>query len=182
LLACDFFTVETLRLQTLYVLFFIEIGTRRVYLAGCTAHPHQRWVTQQARHVTWQLQDRGSEPLIRFLIRDRDSKFTSLFDHVFASEDIQIILTLYQAPIANAIAERWIRSVRQECLDQLVIVNSGHLRRVLQEYVAFYNDARPHQSRGQQAPTVAECTSGSGIVRKREVLGGILNDYYREVA
>jgi hypothetical protein len=98
-LACDFFAVETLFLQTLYVLVFVEIGTRRVHFAGCTAHPDNAWVTQQARQVMWELEDR--EPGIRFLIRDNDQKFTEAFDTVFRAEGIDIIRTPYRAPNAN---------------------------------------------------------------------------------
>ncbi len=116
MLACDFFTVETVWLHTVYVLFFIEMRTRRVYVAGCTDRPDSAWVTQQARQLLWQLQDR--EPSTRFLIHDRDTKFTGSFETVFAAEGIQTILTPYRAPNANAYAERWVRSVRQECLDR----------------------------------------------------------------
>jgi putative transposase len=127
LLACDFFTVETLFLHTLYVLVFIEIGSRRVHFAGCTVHPNNVWITQQARQVMWHLEDR--EPGIRFLIRDNDKKFTQAFDTVFCSEGIDVIRTPYRAPNANAYAERWIRSVREEFLDKLLIINQTHLQR-----------------------------------------------------
>ena len=150
MLACDFFTVETLHLQTLYVLFFIELGSRRVHLAGCTASPDNAWVTQQARQLVWQL-DETKTPM-RFLIHDRDSKFTSLFDQVFVSEGIEIVPTPFRAPKANAVAERWVRSIRQECLDHLLILNQRHLLRVIKEYTTYYNAARPHQGINQQAP------------------------------
>jgi putative transposase len=143
LLACDFFTVETLFLQTLYVLVFFEIGTRRVHFAGCTAHPNNAWVTQQARQVMWALEDR--EPSIRFLIRDNDKKFTEAFDTVFRAEGSVVIRTPYRAPNANAYAERWIRSAREECLDKLLIIHQAHLRRVMGEYTAFFTDERPCQ-------------------------------------
>jgi putative transposase len=132
-LACDFLTVETLTLQTLYVLFFIEHATRRVYLTGCTAHPDAAWVTQQARQMTWELHDRDLP--MRYLIHDHDTKFTELFDTVFESEGIEIVNIPFEAPNAYAIAERWVRSVREECLDHLIILNERHLRRVLREYV-----------------------------------------------
>ena len=118
-IAVDFFSVDTVWLQRLYVLFFIEIGSRRVRLAGCTAHPDAQWVTQQARQVTWTLAERA-EP-VRFLIRDHDRKFTSSFDAVFESQDARIIRTPIQAPEANGIAERFVRTVRSECLDWLLI-------------------------------------------------------------
>lgn len=131
LLACDFFTVETLCLQTLYVLFFIELGTRRVHLAGCTAKPTAQWVTQQARQLLWKLQEKGCD--MRFLLHDRDAKFPMAFDIVFASEGLKVILTPYQAPNANAYAERWVRSVREECLDHILIINERHMTQVLTE-------------------------------------------------
>jgi putative transposase len=180
LLACDFFTVETLFLQTLYALVFIEIGTRRVHFAGCTAHPDNVWVTQQARQVMWELQDR--EPGIRFLIRDNDKKFTEAFDTVFRAEGIDVIPTPYRAPDANAYAERWIRSAREECLDKLLIINQAHLRRVMREYITFFNTARPHQGLEQQIPVSKITHENTGPVRCRTVLGGIIHDYYRDAA
>jgi putative transposase len=179
-LACDFFTVETLTLQTLYALFFIEHGTRRVYFAGCTAHPDRAWVTQQARQMTWELEDR--DPAIRYLIHDHDTKFTHSFDTVFEAAGIEIVNTPYQAPNANAIAERWVRSVREECLDHLIVLNERHLRRVLQEYVAYYNARRPHQGLEQNSPLGLEPATLEGPIRCRNVLGGIIRDYYREAA
>ena len=137
MLAVDFFTVETISLQRLYVLFFIELGSRRVHLAGCTANPTGAWVTQQARQFAWTLQERPAS--FRFLIRDRDSKFTRDFDAIFASEGIKIIKTPVRAPKANAIAERFVRTVRAECLDWLLIVNRRHLERVLRVFVDHYN-------------------------------------------
>lgn len=185
MLACDFFTVETIRLQTLYVLFFIEIGTRRVHLAGCTAHPTSEWVTQQARTIVWDIgeirdRDRDSELPIRFLIHDRDTKFTSSFDTVFASEGIESVLTPYRCPKANAFAERWVRTVRQECVDHLLIISQDHLRRVLLEYVNYYNHRRAHQGIGQRMPIppTERQVATSGPVQCRDVLGGIIHDYY----
>ena len=180
LLACDFFTVETLFLQTLYVLIFVEIGTRRVHFAACTAHPNKAWVTQQARQVLWELEDR--DPAIRFLIRDNDKKFTQSFDTVFRSEGIDVIPTPYRAPNANAYSERWIRSVREECLDKLLIINQAHLRRVMLEYIEFFNTARPHQGLDQQIPVPTIVRETTGPVRCRKVLGGIIHDYYRDAA
>jgi putative transposase len=180
LLACDFFTVETLFLQTLYVLIFVEIGTRRVHFAGCTAHPDNAWVTQQARQVMWELEDR--DPGIRFLIRDNDKKFTDAFDTVFRSEGMDVIPTPYRAPNANAFAERWIRSVREECLDKLLIINQAHLRRVMREYITFFNTARPHQGLDQRIPVPMIDLEHTGPVRSRAVLGGIIHDYYRDAA
>ena len=112
--ACDFFTADTLALQTIYVLFFIEIGSRRVHFAGFTTNPNDAWVTQQARQISWNLGD--ADQSVRFLIRDRDKKFTEAFDTIFRSEGLKIILTPIQAPNANSHAERWIQSARSECL------------------------------------------------------------------
>jgi putative transposase len=136
MLAVDFFTVETISLHRLYVLFFIELGSRRVHLAGCTANPTGAWVTQQAREFAWTLQERLSP--FRLLIRDRDSKFSRDFDAVLASEGLGIVKTPVRAPKANAFAERFVRTARGECLDWLLIVNRRHLERVLRFFVDHY--------------------------------------------
>ena len=130
--------------------------------------------------MVWELEDR-SEP-IRFLIHDNDSKFTEVFDTVFASERIKVIHTPYRAPNANAYAERWVRTVREECLDKILILNEAHLHRVMREYVAYYNEARPHQGIEQQTPVPKSVSDTRGPVRCRNVLGGIIHDYYREAA
>ncbi len=137
-------------------------------------------MTQQARQLSWELQDGTLSA--RFLIRDRDAKFLASFDTVLESEGITIIQTPYRAPKANAFAERWIRCVREECLDRVLIVNERHLRRVLTEYIAYYNQARPHQGIGQQCPVAGEHRRADGPVRCRDVLGGIIHDYYRAAA
>ena len=134
IVACDFFTVETLFLRRYYVLFFIEHASRRVWLAGCTTNPDGAWVTQQARNLGLT----GLLERTRFLIRDRDSKYTGPFDEVFRSEGIRIVKTPVRAPKANAIAERFVRTVRAECLDWLLILNRRHLERVLRVYVDHY--------------------------------------------
>ena len=180
LLACDFFTVETLFLQTIHVLFFLEVGTRRVHVAGCTARPTAAWVTQQARQLAWTVQEAGAAP--RFLIHDRDTKFPPTFDTVFAADGVEIVRTPYRAPNANAFAERWVRSARGECLDHLLIVNEAHLRRVLRDYAAFYNQARPHQGIDQRIPQAPVPRPQTGPVQCRDALGGLLHDYYREAA
>ena len=180
ILACDFFTVETVWLHTLYVLFFIELGCRRVHVAGCTDQPTAAWVTQQARHINWALQDEAVP--IHFLIHDRDATFPSAFDQVFASDDVTIIRTPFRAPQANAFAERWVRSVREECLDQILILNARHLHRVLKEYVTYVNHARPHQGIAQHIPVGDRRSVESSPVHCRDVLGGIIHDYYREAA
>lgn len=180
LLACDFFTVETLFLKTIYVLFFIEIDTRRVHFSGCTAHPTQIWVTQQARQALWKLDKQEMD--IRFLIHDRDTKFSASFDTLFQSKSIHIIKTPIQTPNANAYAERWVRSIREECLDKLLILNEKHLTHIMTEYVNYYNTARPHQGIQQNIPIAPDSSSESGYIQCRDVLGGIIHDYYRESA
>jgi putative transposase len=180
MLACDFFTVETIGLKTLYVLFFIEIGSRRVHLAGCTPHPRATWVEQQARQMVWQLDEREL-PVSHFL-HDNDKKFTDSFDTIFRSVSIEIVPLPHRAPNANAFAERWVRTVREECLDQLLIWNEAHLRRVLKEYVTYYNTRRPHQGLRQDTPEGLGPVSLDGEIRRRDVLGGIIHDYYRQAA
>src|SRR5258706_1361006 len=179
MLACDFFTVETVTLQTVYVLFFIEMGSRRVHLAGCTTTPNSGWVTQQARQFLWCLGDESSS--MRFLMHDHDTKFTAAFDNVFVSEGFEIVLTPFRAPKANAVAERWVRSVRQECLDHLLILNQRHLWKVVTEYTHYYTTARPHQGIPHQAPSPFQPTR-KGPIRRRDILGGIIHDYYRNAA
>jgi putative transposase len=134
IIACDFFTVETVMLRRFYVLFFIEHASRRVWLAGCTRNPTGEWVTQQARNLGLDLSERG----VRFLIRDRDSKYSGPFAEVFRSEGIRIVKTPVRAPQANAIAERFVRTIRSECLDWLLILNRRHLEHVLRTYVEHY--------------------------------------------
>jgi hypothetical protein len=177
LLCSDFFVVESLFLRTYYVLFFLEIGTRRVHLAGVTANPNGQWVAQQARQYVWAIED--SEATFRCLIHDNDKKLTDAFDDVFQSKQIRVIHTPIGAPNANSFAERWVRSVREECLDHVLVLNESHLRRVLQTYVDYYNSCRPHQSLEQQSPIPYPEPTNTGSVRKRQLLGGILNDYFR---
>lgn len=154
MLACDFFSVDTVLLKRLYVLFFIELDTRRAYVAGVTAHPTGSWVVQQARNLTMVLKDRVHP--VKFLIRDRDTKFTSSFDEVFRAEGIRIIRTPIRASQANAFAERFVGTVRRECLDRMLIFGRRHLERVLSEYIAHYNGYRPHRALAQLAPLNVE--------------------------
>jgi len=133
IMACDFFTVDTIWLRRLYVLVFIELDTRRVHLAGVTAYPDGAWVAQQARNLLLVIAERGQQ--LRFLVRDRDAKLTRSFDDVIRSEGADVLVTPVQAPNANAYAECWIRTVRAECLDWLLIHGRGHLEQVLRVYV-----------------------------------------------
>jgi transposase InsO family protein len=182
IIAVDFFTVDTAWLQRLYVLFFIEIGSRRVRLAGCTAHPNAEWVTQQARQVAWTLGER-TEP-VRFLIRDHDSKFPSGFDAVFESQKTRIIRTPIRVPEANGIAERFVRTARSECLDWLLIVNARHLEHALTSFIDHYNGWRPHRSLGLRPPNgrppIEPWTNTEPmVVKRRDRLGGLLHEYQR---
>jgi transposase InsO family protein len=166
--------------RRLYALVFIELATRQVYLAGITANPTGEWATQQARNIIETFVDRA-EP-IRFLIHDRDSKFTAGFDEVFRSDGIRTIRTPVRAPRANAFIERWIGTVRRECLDRILIVNRRHLERVLPAYIRHYNEHRPHRSLHQRPP-IEEPPPGSETdvaldhVRRRDVLGGLIHEY-----
>jgi putative transposase len=179
IVACDFFTVESIFLRRYYVLLFICHASRRVWLAGCTTNPTGAWVTQQARNLGLDFADRG----IRFLIRDRDSKYSSAFDEVFRSEQIRIVKTPVRAPKANAIAERFVRTVRAECLDWLLILNRRHLERVLRVYVDHYNTQRPHRALELQPPEPRyEARTTVGEIRRRDRLGGLIHEYHRAAA
>jgi putative transposase len=158
----------------------LELGRRRVHVAGCTAHPTAAWVTRQARHLSWQLQDGAIT--VRSLLHDCDSKFVPSFDAVFRSEGVEVVRTPYRAPTANAMAERWIGSARRECLDRRLIVSEAHLRRVLTAYVAHYNEARPHHGLEQRTPVRPAVGSGQGPIRRRDRLGGLLHEYEWEAA
>jgi putative transposase len=180
IIACDFFTVESALLKTLYGLFFIEIGTRRVHVTVSTSKPDSFFVTQQARNLCFELDERA-EPL-RFLIRDRDAKFSRSFDEVFSSEGIRVICTPIRAPNANAFAERWVETLRAECLDWLLILGPRHLDRVLRIYVEHYNRKRPHRGLQLLAPESAsppEKLDGVPDIRRRDLLGGLIHEYER---
>jgi putative transposase len=182
IVACDFFTVDTVWLRRLYVLFFLELDTRRVHLAGVTANPNAAWVTQQARNLLLRLEDQARP--VRFLIRDRDTKFCRGFNDVFRAEGAEVLVTPVQAPNANAYAERWVRTVRTECLDWLLIVGRGHLEQVLRTYVRHYNQHRPHRALGLQPPNPSAGQGWTGEprrarVRRRDLLGGVLHEYQR---
>jgi transposase InsO family protein len=180
-LACDFLTMETVGLTRLYVFFVIELERRRVHLAGVTAHPTGAWVTQAARNLLMDLD--GHAGRFRLLIRDRDAKFTGAFDSVFAAAGIEVVRIPPRAPKANAFAERWVRTVRTECLDWMLVWNRRHLEQVLAAYVAHYNTARPHRGIDLGVPAAdgeAALASLKQIrrIERVDVLGGLVHEYH----
>ena len=179
IVACDFFCVETVWLKTLYVLFFMELSTRKVHLAGVIAHPDSCWVAQQARNLA--MEDRLAG--IQFLIRDRDAKYSGPFDEVFRSEGVRVIRTPIRSPKANALAERFVRTVRRECLDHVLVLGERHLKRILIEYVCHYNKERPHRGLSLQTPEPKPALNRAhgGIVRV-DRLGGLIHEYHRKAA
>lgn len=185
MLECDFLTVDTVFFKRLYILFFIELASRRVHIAGITANPDGAWVTQQARNLVMPLEDERAR--VRFLIRDRDSKFTASFDEVVRSEGIRVIKAPVRAPRARAHAERWVGSLRRECLDRLLILGRRHLDGVVRVYAQHYNEHRPHRSLCQRPPLakpppVDEPAPSNELLRldrlrRRDRLGGLLHEY-----
>ncbi len=183
ILATDFFTVDTISLKQLYVLFVVELRTREVHILGVTDHPTATFVTQVARNLVGDLLDRGRS--FKFLIRDRDAKFTASVDEVFASEGIRVIKTPVRSPKANAYAERWVRTVRTECLDWILVLGPRHLNGILHEYVKHYNDQRPHRGLDLRVPVPSENTAAPPPpfhVARREVLGGLIHEYLPQAA
>jgi transposase InsO family protein len=178
ILACDFFHAETVLLKRLYVLFVLEVSTRRVHIVGVTANPTGEWVAQQARNLLMVLADRIEQ--LRFLVRDRDAKFTDAFDAIFASEGIRILRTPVRAPRANAFAERWMGTVRRELLDRTLIMGRQHLETVLSEYVAHYNQHRPHRSLDQGPPLGVippPAPEADLPVVRLDRVGGLIHEY-----
>ena len=174
ILACDYFTVDTV--------FFLELACRRILFTACSEHPGGAWAVQQGRNLAWQLQEADVRP--RFLIHDRDSNFPAAFDAVFRAEGLKVIRTPVRAPNANARCERWVSSVRRECLDWLLTMNRRHLEAVLAEYVEHYNGHRTHRSlelRPPRGPTVIPAVTGGQVVRRTRVQG-LINEYSRLVA
>jgi putative transposase len=176
--AVDFFHVDTIFLRRLYVLFVIEHHRRRVHLADVTAHPTAAWTVQQARNMLMDLGERTEG--LKFLIRDRDAKYTDAFDAVFTATGMRIIITPVRAPRANAICERWIASARRECTDRILITGQRHLHHTLSEYVNHYNTHRPHRTLSQQPPDgkipVAPADDNTRV-RRHDRLGGLIHEY-----
>jgi putative transposase len=183
MLACDFLTVDTVWLQRLYVLVFLTIGTRRVEYLACTSNPDTAWMLQQARNLLMDVNDRGR--LVRFLIHDRDTKFSAAFDAVFTGEGVRIVRTPVRAPDANAHVERWVGSVRRECLDRLLILGRRQLEHVLRIYVQHYNGRRPHRALGLEPPDPTPAVAAARgdppapltTLRRRDLLGGLIHEY-----
>jgi transposase InsO family protein len=176
ILACDFFHVETITLTRLYCFAVVEHATRRVHVLGVTANPTAGWVAQQARNLLDLGERAGS---FKFMIPDRDSKFTALFDEVFRAEGIRVVRTAAQAPRMNAIMERWVGSVRREILDRILIINAAHLRKVLTEYEDHFNAHRPHRTLNQASPLRAlpDPVDADIEVIRRDRLGGLIYGY-----
>jgi putative transposase len=186
IVACDFFCVETAFLKTFYVLVFVHIQTRRVLGVGVSANPNGTWVSQEARNLVMDLNDDPGLG-VRFLIRDRDAKYWRGFDAVFAAEGIDVVLTPYRTPQANAHVERLIGGIRREVLDHVLILGRRHLSSVLREYAAHHNSHRPHRGLGLRRPNDARYPRGPGLARphaigRREVLGGLIHEYHARAA
>jgi len=181
IVACDLFTVETVFLKTLYVLFFIHIATRRVHIVGITANPDSAWVTQQARNLWME----GGLRNVRFLIRDRDSKYTASFDEVTRGDGARVVKTPIHAPKANAFAERFVGTLRREVSDRVLVLGRGHLLRLASAFEVHYNSHRPHQGICLQAPEsigFEREPAPFGEIRRRRVPGGLISEYYEAAA
>jgi putative transposase len=178
ILACDLLHLETVTLTRLYGFFVVEHATRRVRILGVTAHPTGEWLAQLARNLLMDLDDGGQS--FRFLIRDHDRKFSRAFDTLFTAAGMLILTTPIQAPRANAIAERFVGSLRRELLDRILILNQRHAAAVLAEYQQHFNEHRPHRALGQAAPLRPlpdPCPSRDILVSRRTRLGGLLHEY-----
>jgi len=173
-----FLTVETIWLTRIYVLFFVSLERRRIEFTASTRNPDGRWIAQQARNLLMRLGDRGQS--FHFLLHDRDRKSSGGFNEIFRSEGITIVRTPIRAPNANAYAERWVGTLRRECLDRILIINRRQLEQVLRVYTAHYNRHRPHRSLALQPPDEPTSAPGHAAIRhtqKHELLGGLINEY-----
>ena len=179
ILSCDFLHAGTVFLRRLYVFFVMEIETRRVHILGVTAHPTGAWAAQQARNLLMDLGERAGH--FKFLIRDRDSKFTCAFDEVFAGNGTRIIKTPVRSPRANSFAERYVGTLRRECPGHLLIHGEQHLQQILTEYARHYNDHRPHQSREQRSPRhePGDPIDMTARIRRRQAVQGLISEYRR---
>jgi putative transposase len=179
ILACDFLHVDTVFLKRLYIFFVMEIQTRRIHILGVTASPTGSWTVQQARNLLMDLGERAGP--FKFLIRDRDSKFTAVFDDVFAGNGVRIIKTPVRSPRANSFAERYVGTLRRECLDHLLIYGERHLRQILGEYSRHYNKHRPHQSREQRPPLhePGQKINVTARIKRRQVVNGLISEHSR---
>jgi hypothetical protein len=182
----DFFTTEVLTLKglmTYYVLFFIHLETRRVRLVGFTPYPDQEWMEQQARNMTMELWGclRGG---YRYLLHDRDTKFCESFRELIESGSVNPLRLPARSPNLNSYAERWVRSVKEECLAKLILVGESSLRRALQQYLLHYHEERNHQGKGNRMlfPFQTKARRKEGAVWCRERLGGLLKYYESEAA
>ena len=180
ILACDFLHVDTVFLKRLYVFFVIRIQTRRVQILGVTANPTGAWTAQQARNLLMDLDERAASQF-KFLIRDRDGKFTAAFDDVFAGNDVRIIKTPVRSPRANSFAERYVGTLRRECLDHLLIHGERHLRTVLAEFESHYNHHRPHRGRSLHPPVhdPSQAIDLTTRINRRTTVSGLINEYHR---
>ncbi len=182
--ACDFFTkkVWTIKgFREYYILFFIHVGTRRVHLAGCTDHPNRYWMAQQARNVSMFFDELAIRPTI--LHRDRDRKFTQQFDEILQAHGVDVAKLPPFSPNLNAHAERWVKSVKNECLDHFMVFGEKHLNYLLSEYVTYYNQWRPHQGIGNTPPLNDEPSlNATGSIQCCSKLGGIIKHFYRQAA
>jgi putative transposase len=179
ILACDFLHVDTVLLQRVYVLFVMEVQTRAVHILGVTAHPAGAWTAQQARNLLMDFGERAGR--FKFLIRDRDSKFTAAFDDIFSGNGTRVIRIPVRSPRANSFAERFVGTLRRECLDHVLILGERHLRKILAEYARHYNKHRPHQGLQQKPPLhpPGHVVDTTARIERRQVLGGLINEYRR---
>jgi putative transposase len=179
ILSCDFLHADTVFLKRLYVFFVMEIQTRRVHILGITAHPTGMWTARQARNLLMDLGERAGQ--FEFLIRDRDSMFTPVFDDVFAGNGVRIIKTPIRSPRANSFAERYVGTLRRECLDHLLIYGEQHLRQILTEYAQHYNEHRPHQSREQRPPLhePRQTIDVTARIKRTQAVHGLISEYRR---